>query len=189
MKKMRSRSSQREGGAPAGAHLEVAEREVADDEVDHAEPEADGDRESRVTAERGLAHPADAPGRREHLGDRRVQPGRSERATSRPVTSQTGYSRRFDSEFALRRSTKVDASTSPSRPSARDRPRGGRWRTTRVGEVERQVEDEPAPEQRRGDRVEADRGRRDRHRQEDEDQRASARRSRTRASPASAATG
>ena len=47
----------------------------------------------------------------------RVQPGRSERLISNPVTSQTGYSRRFDSEFALRRSTNVDERTSPSRPS------------------------------------------------------------------------
>src|SRR5262245_57803662 len=47
----------------------------------------------------------------------RVQPGRSERLISRPVTSQTGYSRRFDIEFALRSSTNVDESTSPSRPS------------------------------------------------------------------------
>src|SRR6266545_522813 len=48
----------------------------------------------------------------------RDHPGSSASPVSRPVTSQIGYSSRFESAFACRYMTKVDASTSPSRPSA-----------------------------------------------------------------------
>ena len=100
----------------------------------------------------------------------RVQPGRRESPTRRPVTSQTGYSRRFDSEFALRRArTSTQGRGRGAR--ARERPQAERRQTRRGGRSEAAVEDEPAPGEGRPHRVEADRRRRDRHRQDDEDER------------------
>jgi hypothetical protein len=46
-----------------------------------------------------------------------THPGSRESDTSRPVTSQTGNSSKFESALAFRYSTKVEARTSPSRPS------------------------------------------------------------------------
>src|ERR671910_2436989 len=63
-------SCEREGRPLACEPLEVPQREVADDQVDGAEQQAHPDLRPGTAFDGRLAERVDAPGRREHPGDR-----------------------------------------------------------------------------------------------------------------------
>ena len=106
------------------------------------------------THEMGASNPAAARGRS-------ASPSRARSDTRAGCRGRSRAGRGRTSPRARARAARARA-----RPpgAATDEPTG-------VGDLERQVEDQPAPEQRRGQRVEADRGRRDRQRQHDPDER------------------
>ena len=92
--------------------------------------------------------------------------GRSATGIRSPVTSQTGYSNMFPTAQPARKRTITDAITNPSRPI--ETIVGGIASANSSGllELERDPEHEPAPEQRRHERVDPDRRGRDRDREQ-----------------------
>ena len=100
-----------------------------------------------------------------------AQPGSSDSGTSMPVTSSTGHSSMFESAFAFRYSTKVEANTKPSSPSPRIVAGTATHERRPVHDVEGDPEDEPSPDQRGRERVDPDHGGRERQRGDDEHER------------------
>ncbi len=151
--------------------------------------DADEQRRADVTADRGAAHGSHAPGRRERPRDRADPAGeqreRDEHSGDRP-------DRVLERLRERARGAVENERRGEHEPEHADRENGGRDRDReqqRVLDVQRHPEQEPSPEQRRGDRVDADAGDRDRDRGEHEDQRARVRRRAARGSRTSAAAG